>query len=84
MARLTLVVHVIARRNSSQSRTPTGVAVFPLEISPPIRTFAERAYNIVHWTEFDRGGHFAAMEEPDLLTGDIRAFFRRFRPAASG
>ena len=35
--------------------------------------------NIVRWTEFDRGGHFAAMEAPDLLVGDIRAFFRRFR-----
>jgi hypothetical protein len=35
--------------------------------------------HIVHWTEFDRGGHFAAMEEPDLLVGDVRAFFRAFR-----
>ena len=35
--------------------------------------------NIVHWTEFDRGGHFAAMEVPDLLVGDVRAFFRQFR-----
>jgi hypothetical protein len=34
---------------------------------------------IVHWSEFERGGHFAAMEVPDLLTGDIRKFFRRFR-----
>jgi epoxide hydrolase len=33
----------------------------------------------VHWTEFDRGGHFAAMEEPDLLVGDVREFFRAFR-----
>jgi epoxide hydrolase len=61
------------------SHTPTGVAVFPREIAPPIRQFAESTNNIVHWSEFDRGGHFAAMEVPDLLVGDIRAFFRRFR-----
>jgi epoxide hydrolase len=58
---------------------PTGVAVFPKEIAPPIRRFAEQAENIVHWTEFDRGGHFAAMEEPDLLVGDVRGFFRPLR-----
>ena len=61
------------------SRTPTGVAVFPRELVPPIRRFAERTNYIVHWSEFDRGGHFAAMEQPDLLVGDVRAFFRRFR-----
>jgi len=61
------------------SAAPTGVAVFPREIAPPIRRFAELSNNIVHWSEFDRGGHFAAMEVPDLLTGDIREFFRRFR-----
>jgi pimeloyl-ACP methyl ester carboxylesterase len=58
---------------------PTGVAVFPGEIAPPIRRFAEQADNIVHWSEFDRGGHFAAMEEPDLLITDVRAFFRPLR-----
>jgi microsomal epoxide hydrolase len=58
---------------------PTGVAVFPREIARPIRRFAELTNNIVHWTEFDRGGHFAAMEAPDLLVGDVREFFRRFR-----
>ncbi len=40
---------------------------------------AEQQYDIVHWTEFEHGGHFAAMEVPDLLTKDIRNFFRRFR-----
>jgi pimeloyl-ACP methyl ester carboxylesterase len=44
-----------------------------------IRRYAEREHNIVHWTDFDRGGHFAAMEEPDLLVGDVRKFFRRLR-----
>jgi microsomal epoxide hydrolase len=61
------------------STVPTGVAVFPREMAPPIRRFAERSNNIVHWSEFDRGGHFAAMEQPDLLTGDVRDFFRSFR-----
>jgi epoxide hydrolase len=58
---------------------PTGVAVFPREIAPPIRRFAERSSNIVHWSEFDRGGHFAAMEVPDLLVGDVREFFQLVR-----
>jgi epoxide hydrolase len=57
--------------------TPTGVAVFAEDVA--IRRYAERANNIVHWSEFDRGGHFAAMEAPDLLVGDIRAFFRPLR-----
>jgi epoxide hydrolase len=61
------------------SAVPTGVAVFPREIAPSIRRFAEQSNNIVHWAEFDRGGHFAAMEVPDLLAGDVRDFFRRFR-----
>jgi microsomal epoxide hydrolase len=61
------------------STVPTGVAVFPYEIAPPIRPVAELSNNIVHWSEFDRGGHFAAMEEPDLLIGDVRQFFRSLR-----
>ena len=61
------------------STVPAGVAQFPYEIFPPIRRFAERSNNIVHWSEFDRGGHFPAMEQPDLLVGDIRAFFQTLR-----
>jgi epoxide hydrolase len=64
---------------AARSTVPTGVAVFPREIAPPIRRFAEQSENIVHWTEFDRGGHFAAMEAPDLLVGDVRDFFRPLR-----
>ncbi|MEV8350900.1 epoxide hydrolase family protein [Streptomyces niveus] len=59
--------------------TPTGVAVFAADLARPVRRIAERDNVIVHWSEFDRGGHFAAMEEPDLFVGDVRAFFRRFR-----
>ena len=61
------------------STAPTGVAVFPAEIAAPVRRLAEQSNHIVHWSEFDRGGHFAAMEQPDLLVGDVRAFFRQFR-----
>ena len=57
--------------------TPTGVAVFAEDVA--IRRYAERSNNIVHWSEFDRGGHFAAMEAPDLLIADLWEFFRRFR-----
>jgi pimeloyl-ACP methyl ester carboxylesterase len=56
---------------------PTGVAVFAEDYA--IRRYGERGHNIVHWTEFDRGGHFAAMEAPDLLVGDVRSFFRGLR-----
>ncbi|WP_396454981.1 epoxide hydrolase family protein [Actinomadura sp.] len=58
------------------SPVPTGVAVFPFEPAPPVRALAERTEKIVHWTEFDRGGHFAALEQPGLLVADIRDFFR--------
>ncbi|MFD0683647.1 epoxide hydrolase family protein [Actinomadura fibrosa] len=56
---------------------PTGIAVFPSD--PAIRALEERRHNLVHWSEFSRGGHFAAAEAPDLLVDDIRAFFRRLR-----
>jgi epoxide hydrolase len=60
-----------------RSAVPTGVAVFPTDVA--IRRFAERTDTVVHWSEFDRGGHFAAMEAPDLLAGDLRAFFASLR-----
>jgi pimeloyl-ACP methyl ester carboxylesterase len=65
------------RNRPTQSGVPTGVAVFAEDIA--IRRYAERGNTIVHWSEFDRGGHFAAMETPDLLVPDVRTFFRRFR-----
>ncbi|GLY85639.1 epoxide hydrolase family protein [Actinoallomurus iriomotensis] len=61
------------------STAPTALALFPEENFIVLRHLAERADEIVRWTEFDRGGHFAAMEEPDLLVGDVRAFFRELR-----
>jgi len=52
----------------------TGFASLPRDISPPPREWAERFFNIQHWTEMPRGGHWAAMEEPELLADDLRAF----------
>jgi pimeloyl-ACP methyl ester carboxylesterase len=57
-------------------KTPTGVALFPADIAMPPREWAERFHEVKRWTEMPRGGHFAALEEPDLLAEDIRAFFR--------
>jgi epoxide hydrolase len=59
------------------SAVPTGVAVFAEDIA--IRRYAEQGNNIVHWSEFERGGHFAALEAPDLLIADVRDFFRQLR-----
>src|SRR5689334_21696223 len=56
------------------SVAPTGVAVFPHDLGIPIRRLAERSNNIVQWPEFERGGHFASMEVPDLLVADVRKF----------
>jgi microsomal epoxide hydrolase len=58
---------------------PTGIALFPADILPPPQESAERRLKIARWTTMPRGGHFAAMEEPELLADDIRAFFRPLR-----
>jgi pimeloyl-ACP methyl ester carboxylesterase len=62
---------------STRSGVPTGVAVFPTD--PNVRSVAERQHNIVHWAEYTRGGHFAALEAPDLLVDDVRDFYRPLR-----
>jgi len=56
---------------------PTGAAVFAADNS--IRSVIDPNGDLVHWTEHDRGGHFAAMEAPDLLVEDVRTFFRAYR-----
>jgi hypothetical protein len=53
---------------------PTAVSVFPHDLVRAPREFAERFFDLRRWTEHDRGGHFAAMEVPDLFAGDLRAF----------
>ena len=58
---------------------PTGVALFPADILLPPKKWAEQNLNISRWTTMPRGGHFTAMEEPELLADDIRSFYRQFR-----
>ena len=58
---------------------PTGVARYPKEILRFPRPWVESRYNVTHWTVMPRGGHFAAMEQPELFTGDVRDFFRTVR-----
>ncbi len=60
-----------------QAGPPTGVAVFAADTA--IRSLMDPAGQISHWSQYDRGGHFPAMEVPDLLVGDLRAFFRDLR-----
>ncbi|MDA7576850.1 epoxide hydrolase [Candidatus Pelagibacter sp.] len=62
---------------------PTAVALFPAEMSEwPPKSYVERIFNLKQWTEMPAGGHFAALEKPDLLVNDIRKFKRslRFNP----
>jgi pimeloyl-ACP methyl ester carboxylesterase len=64
-----------AQAEPQVNAAPTGVAVFRDDFQT-IRVFAERDNsNIIHWSRFEEGGHFAALERPDLVAGDIRAFF---------
>ena len=59
---------------------PTGYSEFPREILRAPRSLAERTYtDIRRWTVMQRGGHFAAMEQPEALAGEIAAFFRKLR-----
>jgi pimeloyl-ACP methyl ester carboxylesterase len=68
------------RRLGEAVTVPTGVSVYPKEIFRPSRRWAERRYtNIQHWNELDRGGHFAAFEQPELFVNELRTFFRRVR-----
>lgn len=64
---------------SERVEVATGAAIFPKELMRPTRQMAERRYNIQHWTEMPSGGHFAALEKPQELVDDIRAFFRLWR-----
>lgn len=58
---------------------PTGVAAFPKEPYLAPRAWVERLYDVQHWADMPRGGHFAALEAPDLLVADLRGFLGRFR-----
>jgi len=61
-------------------KVPTGYAQFPREILKPPRTAAARVFtDIRRWSIMPKGGHFAALEQPELLAGEVRAFFRELR-----
>ena len=66
-------------KQGERIEVPCGIASFPGENTVPLREWAERSYNIQHWTDMPSGGHFAALEEPVNLVEDIRKFFRPLR-----
>ncbi len=66
-------------RKGERIEVPCAVSLFPKNMDQPPRELAERVYNLQRWTVMPRGGHFPAMEEPELLANDIREFFRPLR-----
>ena len=66
-------------RRGGRVDVPTAIAVFPGEIVFSPRKWVEARYNVAQWTEMPRGGHFAAMEEPELFVEDVTKFFRAVR-----
>jgi len=68
-----------AKQWVGSSSVPAAFAMFPKDLSSPPREWAERFFNVQRWTTMPKGGHFAALEQPDLLVEDIRAFFRPMR-----
>jgi pimeloyl-ACP methyl ester carboxylesterase len=79
---MTWVVETLKKWVGS-TKVPAGFASFPRDLNPPPREWAERFFNVVRWTEMPRGGHFAALEEPDLLADELRIFFRPLRNAST-
>ena len=70
-------MHAQPNWGRAPSAVPVGVAVFAEDVA--IRRYGEQGHNITHWSDFDEGGHFAAMERPHLLTTDVQSFFRSLR-----
>ena len=66
-------------KKSEKITTPARIVVFPGDISDPPKEWGERVYNSLSWQKMPKGGHFAALEEPELLVNDIREFFRILR-----
>ncbi|MGQ0577236.1 MAG: epoxide hydrolase family protein [Pseudonocardia sp.] len=67
------------RHGPEPVRVPTAVAAFPAEIIKSTPEWAARRYDLRRWTDMPRGGHFAALEQPELLVEDLRAWFRELR-----
>ena len=68
-----------AFRDRKPVEVPTGAASFPREIIKAPRSWCEASYNLTHWTDMPRGGHFAAFEQPGLFVDDLRTFFGTIR-----
>jgi pimeloyl-ACP methyl ester carboxylesterase len=68
---------------TSPGSVPTAFAMFPADLSNPPREWAERFFDVQRWTEMPRGGHFTALEQPELFVDDVREFFRPLRDGAS-
>ena len=65
-------------KNFKKIRIPTAIAEFPKEmLSWPPKSYVKRIFNVKRWTKMKKGGHFAALEQPDLLVNDIRSFFNK-------
>ncbi|HEX7096746.1 MAG TPA: epoxide hydrolase [Acidimicrobiales bacterium] len=73
-----------ASRPEGRVPVPMGYARFPADGFTPPRAWVERQYDVVHWSELPEGGHFPALEVPQLLVDDIRTFFRPLRETAVG
>ena len=71
--------HSSAPRKAPYVTVPTGVARYPKEVLRWPRSWIETQYNVTHWAEMDHGGHFPAMEQPELFVDDLRAFFATVR-----
>jgi epoxide hydrolase len=71
---------IVSKGNSGVVDLPVGCSIFPREIAPAPRSWAERLFpKLIHWIELDRGGHFAAFEQPALFTKELRDGFRSLR-----
>lgn len=69
----------IAHQSDVKVQVPTAAADFPMDLYHSPRTWIEQQYNLKQYSAFDRGGHFAAMEEPDLLMDDMNKFFQTIK-----
>ena len=68
----------ILSKEGKRVEVPTGCAVYPKEfLTWPPKSYVERLFNLVHWTEMSKGGHFAALEQPASLIKDIQNFYKK-------
>jgi pimeloyl-ACP methyl ester carboxylesterase len=67
----------LAFKKDEYVTVPVAFAKFPKELPTPPRSYIEKGFNIRHWTKMPAGGHFAAVEQPELLSKDIINFFSK-------